>query len=699
MLSIKHSPPKYITFLAFSLLTLLFLACNENKNPTDGIDISMQADSIDALIDNSTNSEFSQTEQKTFLDKAEKRASQIENDSLKIKLYSRISLRYLELLDSTNFINTNQKTLELAKALNDSLKLAEAHWDLAHFYRKKAKADNAYHHFLEAQKLYDALHMDYESARMLYNMAVTQADIKDYTGSEINTIKAIEILKPMKKYKRLYNCYNNLGSVTKELKDYDRAIDYYNTAFAYQKLIEENNNYDLSVKNNIGVVYLEQGNYEKAIPFFQEVLKSPTLLDDRPTLYAIALNNLAYCKFKTDPSTKVLQDFETVIHLQDSIGAIQDISRSHYYFAEYYLKLKDTVKAVSQAKKALGYSQIAHSNDRFLKSLQLLAKLEPQKASYYNQKYISLNDSLQQVERLARNKFARIRFETDEFIAENQLLARQKQLWTGVAVSILLLGLMSYIILVQRVKNQKLRFQQEQQAANQEIFNLMLAQKQKLEEGKKIEQKRISEELHDGVLGKMLGARMVLTGLNKKNDEHAAKERKRAIDALQDVEKEIRAISHELNHAAYLNIPNFIHSLQDLLKTVQKTGKFEYKFIYNESFDWDSLAGNIKINVYRMVQESLQNSVKHAQCKNVIVELSRTEDGFKVSIEDDGKGFKTNSRKKGIGLRNIASRIEKIKGTYHIKSAPGKGTTVLLEVPLPNSPKSKPQEKATTPSL
>ncbi|MBT2160960.1 tetratricopeptide repeat-containing sensor histidine kinase [Zobellia barbeyronii] len=683
MLPVTCRPLRSIKYLGFSFIALLLaFSCTQKNDQLNNAQVSIQADSAFSLIDSASNTELSVPERIAFLNTAQKRASVIENDSLKIKLFSKISFKYLILKDSSNFRKTNQQTLELAQVLNDSITIAEANWDLADFYRSKSNSDNAYFHFSEAQKVYEKLNKDYESARMLYNMAVTQADIKDYTGSEINTIKAIEILKPLEEYKRLYNCYNNLGSITKELKDFDRALDYYNTAREYQEKISEDNTLDLSIVNNIGVVYLEQGNYKKAIPYFQEVLDNKSLITKRPDLYAMALNNLAYGKSKIDQKSDLSSYFEEVIKIQDSLGEIQDISRSHYCFADYYLSRKDTTQAISQAKKALGYSKIATNNDRILKSLQLLVKIEPSKSSYYNQKYIALNDSLQQVERQARNKFARIRFETDEFIAENQLLEREKQLWTGVAISILLLGLMSYIILDQRSKNQKLRFQQQQQAANQEIFNLMLSQKEKLEEGKKIEQKRISEELHDGVLGKMLGARMVLTGLNKRTGDEIIIERKKAIDVLQDVEKEVRSISHELSHAAYQNIPNFIHSIRDLLDTVKATGHFEYEFVYNETFDWDSLDANVKINVYRMIQESLQNCVKHAACKNVIVELSKTNIGFMAKITDDGKGFKTNSRKKGIGLRNISSRIKKIKGTYTINSAPGKGTTVELEVPL-----------------
>ena len=524
--------------------------------------------------------------------------------------------------------------------------------------------------------------VDLETGKMLYNMALAQADVKDYTGSEINTINAIEILKPLEATKQLYNCYNNLAVVTKELKEFDRAIDYNNMALEYQKQIKGENTYGLTLKNNIGMIYIEQGDFQKAIPYFEEVVADKSVLDEKPKLYALALSNLAYTMLRVNKKVNLTERFEKAIKIQDSIGDIVGLTQSNYNLAQYYLNEQDTVLALITAKKALQYAEISHSNKKLLETLQLLVKLDPKRAISYNREYINLNDSLQQVERQVRNKFARIRFETDEFIAENEVLERQKQLWTGIAIAVLLLGLMSYLIVDQRAKNQKLRFQQEQQAANQEIFNMMLDQKHKVEEGKKLEQKRISQELHDGVLGKMLGARMVLTGLNQKTDPDAEIQRKKAIDALQDVEKEIRAISHELSHAAYLKINNFINSIETLLETVQTTGDFGYTFDYEKEFSWDKLSGDTKINVYRLIQESLQNCVKHAQCEKVAVRLHIVNDNLNVVISDDGKGFKANKGKKGIGMRNIASRVQKLKGQWNIESTLGKGTTVTLIIPL-----------------
>ncbi|RKN81483.1 tetratricopeptide repeat-containing sensor histidine kinase [Ulvibacterium marinum] len=651
---------------------------------------SSTQDSVLFWIQGGRNPTNSQEKRVDFLRKALIAAEANSNDSLKTKYFSQLSLAYQQLPDSLLFRKTNRKTLLLARETQDSVVQAEANWDLAIFYRSIAIPDSAYYHYGEALKLYGALKNDFNTARMLYNMAVVQADVKDYTGSEITTIRAIELLKPLDKYQQLYNCYNNLGVITKELQEYERAISYFDMALDYLSKLDEENTLNYEILNNIGTVYQEQGFHKKAIPYFRQVLAADNLHEKDSQLFAKAINNLAYSKFKAEDYTNIPGLFIEAIEIQDSIRDIVGISRSYYSLAEYYLSQGDTAQAMGQAQKAKTYAEQGSNNKRLLQTLQLMARLEPQNALEHTQRYMVLNDSLMQEERKARNKFARIRFETDEFIAENEILTREKQLWAGIAVGLLLLGLAIYIIVDQRTKNQKLRFQQQQQASNQEIFNLMLAQKQKVEEGKKIEQKRISEELHDGVLGKMLGARMLLTGLNKKADEAAIAQRARAISALQEVEGEVRSISHELSHAAYQKIHNFIHSIEDLLKSLQENTTIAHSFSYDDTIDWDGLTGDIKINLYRMIQETLQNSVKHAQCKNVSVDFAKEENDLLITIADDGRGFSTKRGKKGIGMRNIASRMAKLGGSWDVTSTQGKGTTVLFRIPIkkPTTPES-----------
>jgi len=180
----------------------------------------------------------------------------------------------------------------------------------------------------------------------------------------------------------------------------------------------------------------------------------------------------------------------------------------------------------------------------------------------------------------------------------------------------------------------------------------------------------------------MNGIRMMLLGLNKKVDDNAISMRGEAIEKLQTVQEEIRTISHELNDASYQKFHNFIISIEDLLKSICDAANIDYELDYDEGLDWDALSGNIKINLYRIVQESLQNCIKHASASKVYLELDSTDHLLKVTLKDNGRGFDGKKEKKGIGHKNITSRINKLNGDWKIESNPGEGTVVTVQVPF-----------------
>ncbi|NHF59275.1 tetratricopeptide repeat protein [Flavobacteriaceae bacterium TP-CH-4] len=676
---------KLFAFLSFLALQVLCLSnCTGNNSQKVRQSISQTNDSIGYWLKKSN--EISDTEYRNRLRKAYDWAIGEKDDSLRSHYFSRISYAYLQLNDSLDFRKTNKTTIALAKKIKDTATHAAAHWDLAAFFRRYAVQDSAYYHYAEAQKLYAESNNDFYAGRMLYNMGKVQADVKDFTGSEINLIRAIELLKPLDKNEQLYRCYNVLGIVSKGLKEYGNAIDYYQKALQYANEVGLTPSRFSTIQNNIGVVYQEKGEHAKAVAIFNEVLNRDNL-SLSPEDYARTLDNLAYNQFKAGINEEGVQEkLKRALQIRDSIQDITGVAGSYFSLAEFYLHQNDSTKALETALKARNFAEESSNNERLLQAFELLARLDPKNAVIHAESYIKLNDSLQQDERKARNKFARIRFETNETIEQNRLLAQQKQLWVGIAVALLLMALAAFLFIDQRVKNQKLRFQREQQASNEKIFNLLLEQKQKVEEGKKIAQKRISEELHDGVQGRIQGVRMLLTGLNKRNTPEAIEERSEAIKELQDIQEEVRVISHELSHAAYQKIHNFINTIEELLRDVQTSAQLQYTFEYDENFDWDMLNSDIKVNLYRVIQESLQNCVKHAKAGNVKVRFEIENDQMlNVSIADDGKGFEIRKGKKGIGLRNIASRIEKIGGDWDIGSSIGKGTTVSFSIPILSS--------------
>ncbi|WP_143744093.1 tetratricopeptide repeat-containing sensor histidine kinase [Maribacter ulvicola] len=670
------------------LLLLLCIGCSKIEPTKLTQEKNTSKDSISIWIAESNKPETTEEQKLVLPLKAFNLAENTNNDSLKALYFSKLSYNQNFITDNLLYRKINKNAISANIRINDSIGLANAYWDLADFYKNKIIRDSAFYYYGEALDIFETTEDKYSAGQLHLKMAVIQMQIKDYISSEANTIKAIEHFKSIKDDKRLFSSYNLLGIVLNDLKEYDKSLAYYNEALFYLKKTSNSNIDEASIINNIGVTYRNNKQYPQAIENFEKVLSTNNLYTKYPTLYAKAISNLATSKLYNQDTLNIERLLIKAIETKEQLDDTGSLASSYHSYAEYKAYARDTLNAIAKAKLAEELSIAGNSNEQLLKTWQYLAVLDKQNAAEYFTKYTALNDSLQTEERKQLNKFARIRFETDEFIAENielesekEVLSKQKQIWIGIAIGLFLFGLSIYIIINQRAKNQKLQFDQQQQANNQEIFNLMLMQKQKVDEVKRLEQKRISEELHDGVLGKMLGARMILTGLNKRATDEAIQEKSKALGSLQEIENEIRSISHELSHSAYQKINNFTDSIETLLNN-NKNRNIKTYFHFNEDENWDRLAGDIKINVYRIIQETFQNAIKHSKCTNFEITFYRNDNNFNVIMSDDGIGYNVNKGKKGIGIRNITSRIDKLSGSFHIDSSEGKGTTISLNIPV-----------------
>ena len=671
----------YLNILLLSLFVSANTICDSKVDMDDNTNKSK--DSILIWVEASKNRNFNYQERKAYLDQAYTNSLKELNDSLRCAYFLKIAFGYYKLDDSLQFRRANRDAYELAVELKDSMGMAKTHRFLGNFYSKKGSKDSAYFAYSKAQKIYEALKDDHYSGRMFLNMAIMQSDIKDYTGSEISTIKAISLLRPLNKYGHLYRCYNNLGINFNNLGDYDEALFYHNKALEYQKNIKSKNLYKGSSLNNIGVVYSNKKNHKKASEYYQLALKTENLKEDNISLYAMLLDNLAYSKLKLGDTISVKNSFFNSLKIRDSINDHLGIAINKLHLAEYYAISKDTIKAIQFADEAKQLSSTTKNNRDLLASLLLLSKLDKKNNNRYTNQYIKLNDSLQKEERAIRNKFARIQFETDVFKDENIRLSQQRRTILLVTGLLGVFGLLVYIITMQRSKNKQLQLEQQQQQANEEIYNLLLAQQSKLDEGKRKEKERISQELHDGVLGKLFGTRLLLGSLNEKNDAASVLEREKYINELQEVEEEVRNVSHELNNKSIFSDIGFIHMVKNLLEVQSNITNFKFKLHYDQHINWEKINGNLKMNLYRIIQEAVQNINKYAKAKNVSVTFNVEKNSqLYLAIKDDGIGFKSGSKSNGIGLKNIKSRVQSLKGEVTIESAPNNGTSISIHMPI-----------------
>lgn len=652
-------------------------------------ELAAKLDSIRILRELTRDNSLSLNLRLSYAQKASQLSLETNIDTTILNSNRILSFVYLSMDKYDQVRKINHSNLKLAHKVNDSSAIGIANFNLGFYYHNfELNHDSAYYYYYNAAKLYNKIKDDLNEGEVLVNMANIQETEKDYIGSEINAIRAISLIQKLPETDRnldtLWSLYNLLGAISGRLQQYDKALDNHQIALSIGEKISDGYFYNLYSNNNIAFIYQEKGDYRQALAIYEELIKKTSLYQKDPSLYALILGNIAYNKFLSrDVNYDLIGlEFKEAYKISDSIDDdIVKMAISNYY-SEYFLSRNTMDSALFYAKKAYNLGKETKSNNVISKSLLLMSKIKGgDVGKEFLNEHIKLNDSLLNNERNIRNKFARIEFETDQIEAENIRISRERLLFLLLSIGLMLTLTLLYIIISQRAKNRKLEFNQKQQEANEEIYNLMLAQQDKIEEGRTKEKLRISGELHDGILGRLFGTRLSLDSLNMQQTEDAIKNRGQYIDELKSIEQEIRKISHDLN-TDFIAGSGFIDIIKTLIETQSSAYQLSYTFDQNDEINWETVSNKSKIHIYRMVQETMQNIYKHANAKHIKISFRLKNDVILLSIEDNGSGFNVNKAKKGIGLKNINSRAKEIGGKVDIESKIDVGTTILISVPI-----------------
>jgi len=218
----------------------------------------------------------------------------------------------------------------------------------------------------------------------------------------------------------------------------------------------------------------------------------------------------------------------------------------------------------------------------------------------------------------------------------------------------------------------------ERKKLEHELLNQQKAINQATISVQEKERAEISKELHDNV-NQVLTTTKLYLDLALANpelkDELITKSSVNIINAI----AEIRQLSQSLMIPSLGDL-GLIDSIEDLIENINATKKITAVFV-REEIDENSLNENQKLTLFRIVQEALNNVIRHAEATKTIVELSLRRNQIKLGIKDDGKGFDPTAAKKGAGLNNIRNRVYLLNGSLTVKTEPGKGCTLLVKLP------------------
>jgi len=608
-----------------------------------------------------------------------------KNDSLSRANLFKVANRYYNMNDLKSYREISELVLDKSVSAKDSSSIAKAYTYLGDYYSAHIVSDSAFRHYFKAQKIYLQIDDKYNLSKTLLSKASLQYNEGDFFESEISVFKALSILKQQKNVNdQLYECYNLLGILYNEKEEYARALEFQNKALV--TLNDKTIPPDLQLKatslNNIGFVYMRMRKYKQAIGYFEEGLKEKNLFEEKTFLYAMLLDNLAYSKLKSKRMDGLPDQFYRSLKIRDSLGLKMAKISNQIHLSEYYAFKKDTFKAIQFSKQALLLSRSSDKLTNTLLALKQIAVVDPRNASQYSREYIRLNDKMLKAERNMGEKFSRIEYETNEIKNQNSNLQEKNKTLVYVFSICTLIGLFFYVYKTQQAKNRELLFKQQQQIANEDIYNLMISQQNDIEMTRIREKKKVAQELHDGVLGRMFGVRISLDSLDKINEEEAAAKRKKYLTELKNIEEDIREISHDLNREKSELINNFVLILNKLFENQQNTYPSKLITSFDSQIKWELVSNAVKINLYRIIQEALQNCNKYAKAKTITVEFKNEVNHLILSVFDDGIGFNPKKTKNGIGLHNIEYRVAECKGSVIIKSARGEGTMLLVKIPI-----------------
>ena len=671
------------TYYILLLLLLVVLGCT--KKNTENQTVTSSEDSLSSYLSSAKNFNLPLQKRKEYNKIAFAIIINQANDSINRANLFKVANRYYNMNYLIDYKETVKLVLERSESSKDTVNAAKAYTYLGDYFGSQGVSDSAFMYYFKAEKMYLELNDNHNLARARLNKALLQYNESDLLGSEISVFKALRVIKGGDTSDIVYDSYNLLGLIYNELGDYKRSIEFHTKALS--NINRETSPIEFQSKatslNNMGFVYQNLNQYKQAIPYYQKGLEQKKdLIIYKPFVYAMLLDNLAYSKFKLKEFKGLPELFYQSLKLRDSLQLTTGIIVNKIHLSEYFASKNDTFKAIQYSKEALVAARNSKNYRNVLAPLKQLAIVEPKNAAVYNKEYIHLNDSMQKADRNIADKFTRIEYETDQIKNENTDLVQQNRNLVYIFSGLAMIGLFLFVIRTQKAKNRELLFKQQQQKANEEIYNLMISQQNTIEVIRIKEKKRVARELHDGVLGRMFGVRINLDSLNKIDDGTAVEKRKNYLTELKSIEQDIREISHDLNREKSDLINNFVAIVDNLFEDQKKTFKSKLIAIIDSGIKWELISNSIKINLYRILQEVLQNVNKYATADNIKIELKEEEDVLILIMSDDGIGFNVKTAKKGIGLQNILFRTNECDGMVDIKSKKGEGTRITITVPI-----------------
>ncbi|MCW5910865.1 MAG: hypothetical protein KIT62_07315 [Cyclobacteriaceae bacterium] len=541
----------------------------------------------------------------------------------------------------------NKRGVEVAAELNDRTLMGKANANLGNVFLYTNMYDSAVYYYQKSLQYFEATGDKVLIARLNDLLQVAYYELRFFTKGLDHGKKAIAVLRNADEPLSLVGVLSNTGNIYMSLKQFDTALVYYREAWALAQQL----NYKI---------------YENTL-----------------------LQNLANIHMHTLQTDSMRFYEEKALALSRELGLPESETKANRGMANYYALKNNFTEAHKYITRALDLSEKngfreEHALNLGTLSVILAAMHRMEESFLVGEKAEAIQDSLIGADIQQRTLLLSKQFETEK--KEAQIELQKAQLKQKSILSYILIGSITALLIISLLGYRNYRHRQRlQQSKIDELeTEKQLAATEAILKGEEQERTRLAKDLHDGLGGMLSGIKysfqnmkgnLILTPENAQAFE-------RSIDMLDSSIREMRRVAHNMMPEMLVKYGLNV-ALKEFCNEIDRSGVIHVKYQpigMNDS----NVEQTTAITVYRIVQELVNNAIKHAAASHVVVQLQLSGQLLSVTVEDNGKGFDTAllQRAQGMGWNNIRNRVDFLKGKIDVHSAPDKGTSVLMEIPL-----------------
>lgn len=562
---------------------------------------------------------------------------------------------------------------------------------LAGVYRSLGEWDKSRENAYRAIKAFKKADRPGVMAISINILANTLMEINMYDSSLFYLNQTLEIHNSANRKAGIAESYLNMGSLFLRMRNYDRSVANSELSLSLYDSLDRPSQAAKAL-NNLAMANYELGELTKAEAYSTRSLKIREERADSAMLpYNYnTLGNIAIDKGEWDTAREYHRKALKIRQRQDdpkafisriNLGTIEQNTGNHAKALDHYLHAYRVIDSLNVIE---GYPDLLSSL-----SITYTYLGNQEKAILFATRFRKVKRDIE--EKL--NRFSNLEREVQAEQNRNMILEKEAQrqrtiIYALVAGIILIILLFFTIFRISQLRKRNLINQQNDAIQKQQIEKLIKEKEieaiNAMVEGQESERHRIARDLHD-----RLGATLSIVKMHFKSVEESievlkeknVKQYKEANNLLDEACDQVRQIAHDMASGVLIKF-GLVAALEALKETVETAGQLKINLI--DIGLEERLTYEYEINIYRILQEILTNTLKHAQATEMNVQLFRKENSLSIVVEDNGTGFnpEKSDEFKGIGLKNIESRVYKFDGEVSIDSGKGAGTTIAIDLPL-----------------